>query len=40
LILTLLGTTLLFDQPFREPLAISPEPFEHSLGVYDSVDRG
>ena len=39
LILTLLGIILLFNQPFKEPMAISAEPFEHSLAVYDSVDR-
>jgi hypothetical protein len=39
LILTLLGITLLFNQPFKEPLAIGPASFQHSLDVYDSVDR-
>jgi hypothetical protein len=40
LIGTLLLITLLLNRPFSGPLAISAETFEHSLGVYDSVDQG
>jgi Protein of unknown function (DUF4239) len=40
LIGTLLLITLLLNRPFAGPLAISPETFEHSIGVYDSVDQG
>jgi hypothetical protein len=40
LIGTLLFITLLLNRPFNGPLAITPETFEHSIGVYDSVDLG
>lgn len=40
LIGTLLLITLLLNRPFAGPLAISPEMFEHSISVYDSVDQG
>jgi hypothetical protein len=37
---TMLFITLLLDSPFSGPLALQPDSFEHSLGVYDSVDKG
>jgi hypothetical protein len=40
LIGTLLFITLVLHRPFSGPLAIAPDSFQHSLGVYDSVDRG
>ncbi|HVA33556.1 MAG TPA: hypothetical protein VNG31_05375 [Candidatus Baltobacteraceae bacterium] len=40
LIGTLLAITLLLNRPFSGPLAIDAGSFEHSIGVYDSVDRG
>ncbi len=40
LIGTLLLVTLLLNQPFKGPLALQPEGFEHSLTVFDSVDKG
>lgn len=40
LIGTLLFITLVLHRPFNGPLAIGPASFEHSLSVYDSVDRG
>jgi hypothetical protein len=40
LIGTLLFITLVLHRPFSGPLAIQPDSFQHSLGVYDSVDRG
>jgi hypothetical protein len=40
LIGTLLFITLVLHRPFSGPLAIKPDSFQHSLDVYDSVDRG
>lgn len=36
----LLLITFVLDKPFNGPLAISADSFEHSLGVYQSVDQG
>ena len=36
----LLLVTLMMDHPFSGALAISSEGFEHSLSVFDSVDKG
>jgi hypothetical protein len=36
----LLIMTYLLDKPFTGPLALDASSFEHSLGVYDSVDAG
>ena len=40
LILTLLGITFALDQPFKGPLPLDSAAFEHSMAVYDSVDKG
>jgi hypothetical protein len=40
LIGTLLFITLVLHRPFSGPLAIAPDSFRHSLGVFDSVDSG
>jgi hypothetical protein len=40
LIGTLLLVTLLLNTPFKGPLALAPEGFEHSTTVFDSVDAG
>jgi hypothetical protein len=40
LIGTLLFITLVLHRPFSGPLAIKPDSFQHSLAVFDSVDRG
>lgn len=40
LIVTLLLITFVLNQPFKGPLALDPGSFEHSLGVFDSVDKG
>jgi hypothetical protein len=40
LISTLLIMTFLLNRPFSGPLAVDAGSFEHSLGVYDSVDKG
>jgi hypothetical protein len=37
---TLLFITLVLHRPFEGPLAISPDSFQHSLLVFDSVDNG
>jgi Protein of unknown function (DUF4239) len=38
MIAMLLCITFLLSRPFVGPMALAPEPFEHSLGVYKSVD--
>lgn len=35
----LLGVTFVLSRPFVGPMALQPDSFEHSLGVYDSVDK-
>jgi hypothetical protein len=40
LIGTLLFITAVLHRPFDGPLGISPDSFEHSLSVFDSVDSG
>ncbi len=40
LIVTLLLITFLLNQPFKGPLALDADSFEHSLGVFNSVDKG
>lgn len=40
MIVMLLIITMLFDRPFAGPLGLDPGAFEHSLTVYDSVDKG
>jgi hypothetical protein len=37
---TLLFITFVLHRPFKGPMAVSPDAFEHSLSVFDSVDRG
>ena len=39
MIAMLLCITFLLSHPFLGPMALQPEPFEHSLHVYDSVDK-
>jgi hypothetical protein len=39
LIALLLSITALSSHPFNGPMALAPEPFEHSLSVYQSVDK-
>lgn len=34
----LLSITFVLSRPFVGPMALGPEPFQHSLEVYDSVD--
>jgi hypothetical protein len=34
----LLSVTLVLSRPFAGPMALQPEPFQHSLQVFDSVD--
>jgi hypothetical protein len=36
----LLYSCLILSEPFRGPIAISPEAFEKTLVVLDDVDRG
>jgi Protein of unknown function (DUF4239) len=36
----LLFVTMLLNRPFNGPLAITADSFEHSLSVFDSVDKG
>ena len=31
---------LVFHRPFYDPLGISADSFEHSLSVFESVDKG
>jgi hypothetical protein len=38
MICTLLCMTFVLSRPFNGPLALQPEAFEHSMGVYASVD--
>ena len=38
MICTLLCMTYVLSRPFNGPLAIQPDAFEHSMGVYSSVD--
>jgi hypothetical protein len=40
MISTLLFITLVLNQPFRGPLALTDEPYVHAISVMDSVDRG
>jgi hypothetical protein len=40
LIGALLFITVLLNQPFSGPLALSSEAFEHSVSVFASVDKG
>lgn len=35
----LLAVTFVLSRPFIGPMAIQPDAFEHSMGVYDSVDK-
>jgi hypothetical protein len=35
----LLAVTFIFSRPFVGPTALQPDAFEHSLTVYDSVDK-
>jgi Protein of unknown function (DUF4239) len=39
MIATLLCITFVLSRPFVGPMALQPEGFEHSLSVYDSVDK-
>ena len=36
----LLVVTIMLDHPFYGQLALGPDAFEHSLSVFDSVDKG
>jgi hypothetical protein len=36
----LLFITVILAKPFQGALALAPEPFEHSLSVYQAVDGG
>jgi hypothetical protein len=36
----MLFIAMILNRPFAGPLAIAPEPFEHALSVFDSVDKG
>jgi hypothetical protein len=35
----LLAVTFILSRPFVGPMALQPDAFEHSLTVYDSVDK-
>jgi hypothetical protein len=35
----LLAVTFVLSRPFVGPMALQPDAFEHSMGVYDSVDK-
>jgi hypothetical protein len=35
----LLAVTFVLSRPFVGPMAIQPDAFEHSMTVYDSVDK-
>jgi hypothetical protein len=39
MVCTLLCMTFALSRPFNGPLALQPEAFEHSLGVYAAVDK-
>jgi hypothetical protein len=39
MIALLLCITFVLSSPFTGPMALTPEPFEHALTVYDSVDK-
>ena len=39
MICTLLCITFVLSRPFNGPLALQPEAFDHSVGVYASVDE-
>ena len=36
----LLFITIVLSKPFKGPLALQPEAFEHAIGVFDAVDAG
>ena len=36
----LLFITLVLDHPFRGLLSIKPDPFEHAVSIYSSLDQG
>lgn len=36
----LLFLTLVLDHPFRGSLGIKPDPFEHAVAVYTSLEQG
>jgi hypothetical protein len=40
LIGSLLYVTIVFNRPFVGPMALTPEPFEYAVSLYDSVDKG
>lgn len=40
LIGTMLYVAIVLNRPFQGPLAITFEPFEYAVSLYDSVDRG
>jgi hypothetical protein len=40
LIGSLLYVTVVLNRPFVGPMALTPEPFEYAVSLYDSVDKG